>query len=160
LDSHTPVKFPRLLLIGLAVAAAAPVASYGQTAEQKSPGAKAPAGMCRIWVDGVPADKQPAPTDCSTALRNKPTNAQVIFGDPRAPARTAPANVASRTMFPPANRVLTPLHATAPKPSSVLHEAVPPLKDSAKAGRDSGKNVHVMRKSAHEHTPGKKPPPR
>ena len=41
-----------------------------------------PAGMCRIWLEGVPASRQPAPTDCVTALRNKPANARVIFGDP------------------------------------------------------------------------------
>ena len=41
-----------------------------------------PAGMCRIWLEGVPASRQPAPTDCITALRNKPANGRVIFGDP------------------------------------------------------------------------------
>lgn len=45
-----------------------------------------PAGMCRIWLKGVPAGRQPAPTDCVSALRNKPANGHVIFGDP-APAR-------------------------------------------------------------------------
>jgi hypothetical protein len=38
-----------------------------------------PAGMCRIWVDNVPAARQPAPTDCATAIRNKPPNARVVF---------------------------------------------------------------------------------
>lgn len=41
-----------------------------------------PAGMCRIWLEDVPASRQPAPTDCVSALRNKPANARVIFGDP------------------------------------------------------------------------------
>lgn len=41
-----------------------------------------PAGMCRVWLEGVPASRQPAPTDCITALRNKPANGRVIFGDP------------------------------------------------------------------------------
>lgn len=48
-----------------------------------------PAGMCRIWVDNVPAARQPAPTDCATAIRNKPPNARVIFPaarDGRTPA--------------------------------------------------------------------------
>jgi hypothetical protein len=39
-----------------------------------------PAGKCRIWMDGVPATQQPAPTDCQTALRRKPANGTVIFG--------------------------------------------------------------------------------
>lgn len=40
-----------------------------------------PAGMCRIWLDGVPAAQQPAPTDCATAVRNRPAKGRVIFGD-------------------------------------------------------------------------------
>lgn len=40
-----------------------------------------PKGMCRIWLDKVPAKQQPAPTDCPTAVRNKPPNSRVIFGD-------------------------------------------------------------------------------
>jgi hypothetical protein len=40
-----------------------------------------PAGMCRIWLDDVPAGQQPAPTDCATAIKNKPQNGRVIFGD-------------------------------------------------------------------------------
>ena len=44
--------------------------------------ARPPAGMCRIWLPNVPASKQAAPTDCPTAVRNRPANARVIFGDP------------------------------------------------------------------------------
>ncbi len=40
-----------------------------------------PAGMCRIWLDRVPAKQQPAPTDCPTAVRNRPPNGRVLFGD-------------------------------------------------------------------------------
>jgi hypothetical protein len=40
-----------------------------------------PVGMCRIWLDKVPAKQQPAPTDCPTAVKNKPTNGKVLFGD-------------------------------------------------------------------------------
>lgn len=42
-----------------------------------------PAGMCRLWIDGVPASQQPAPTDCASAIRNRPTNAAVVFGPQR-----------------------------------------------------------------------------
>jgi hypothetical protein len=40
----------------------------------------APQGMCRVWLNGVRADSQPAPTDCASALRDRPPNARVIFG--------------------------------------------------------------------------------
>ena len=44
-------------------------------------GYRPPPGMCRIWIQGVPPDRQPAPTDCATAVRRRPANARVIFGD-------------------------------------------------------------------------------
>jgi len=40
-----------------------------------------PAGMCRIWINQVPAARQPAPTDCASAVRNRPANGKVLFGD-------------------------------------------------------------------------------
>ena len=40
-----------------------------------------PPGMCRIWLNDVPAGQQPAPTDCASAVRNRPANARVLFGD-------------------------------------------------------------------------------
>ena len=37
--------------------------------------------MCRIWIDGVAPAQQPAVTDCKSAVRNRPSNGKVIFGD-------------------------------------------------------------------------------
>lgn len=45
------------------------------------PNYRPPTGMCRIWIEGVPASQQPAPTDCVTAVRNRPVNGHVIFGN-------------------------------------------------------------------------------
>lgn len=39
-----------------------------------------PSGMCQVWIDGVPANRQPAPTDCTTARRNQPRNSRIIYG--------------------------------------------------------------------------------
>lgn len=66
-------------------AALAPSAGAQGRGEKKVPNIPAeyrpPAGMCRIWLDDVPAGQQPAPTDCATAVKNKPQNGTVIFGD-------------------------------------------------------------------------------
>src|SRR6476660_5454646 len=45
------------------------------------PGFFPPAGMCRIWLNDVPPGQQPAPTDCQSAVRNRPSNGRVLFGD-------------------------------------------------------------------------------
>jgi hypothetical protein len=45
------------------------------------PGHRPPAGMCRVWIDDVPPGRQPAPTDCVSAVRNRPPNARVLYGD-------------------------------------------------------------------------------
>ena len=52
-----------------------------QGADSVPKGFRPPPGMCRIWLDKVPARQQPAPTDCRTAVHDKPTNGKVIFGD-------------------------------------------------------------------------------
>lgn len=69
-------------LAGL-VAVASPLAAQDNERrdDRVPPGHRPPPGMCRIWVDGVPAGQQPAPTDCATAVRNRPANGRVVFGD-------------------------------------------------------------------------------
>jgi hypothetical protein len=44
------------------------------------PGHMPPAGMCRIWIDGVPPGRQSPPTDCATARRYVPRYGRVIYG--------------------------------------------------------------------------------
>jgi len=64
-----------------------PVNSRLNTTQQQSgqqvvpPAFYPPAGMCRIWINQVPAAQQPAPTDCASAVRNRPANGKVLFGD-------------------------------------------------------------------------------
>ncbi len=78
----------RAVLVMAFVAAAAPVSAQQgpqrDSARKRAPipaDARPPKGMCRIWIDGVPANQQPAPTDCPTALKNRPANGRVLFGD-------------------------------------------------------------------------------
>ena len=103
IDRSTPKSTPfwaRLALaaaVGLAISASSaeaqrpvPVKPKSQTTQQQSqprrdqvvpPGFFPPAGMCRIWLNDVPASQQPAPTDCASAVRNRPSNGRVLFGD-------------------------------------------------------------------------------
>lgn len=46
-----------------------------------------PPGMCRIWLKDVPPAQQPAPTDCATAIRKRPSNGRVVFGERRGEER-------------------------------------------------------------------------
>ena len=92
LSLHSALRFAAPALIGLIVSAgtaeaqrpvpAKPSVQQSQGREQiVPPGFYPPAGMCRIWVNGVPAAQQPAPTDCASAVRNRPANGKVLFGD-------------------------------------------------------------------------------
>jgi hypothetical protein len=73
------------VLAFLALAVAAPLGAQGRDRDKGTDNVPAahrpPPGMCRVWVDGVPPGQQPAPTDCRTAIRNRPRNGRVIFGD-------------------------------------------------------------------------------
>jgi hypothetical protein len=70
------------LTFGLVAAAAlaGPLSAQGRNSVGIPPGQMPPAGMCRIWIDGVPPGHQPRPTDCVTAQRNVPVNGRVIYG--------------------------------------------------------------------------------
>ena len=63
-------------------------AKDAQTALAIPVSALPPAGLCRVWLKDVPAGQQPAPTDCATAIRNRPATAQLVFG-PRPDLTTA-----------------------------------------------------------------------
>jgi len=45
------------------------------------PGQRPPAGMCRVWIDGVSPGRQPRATDCATARANAPANSRIIYGN-------------------------------------------------------------------------------
>lgn len=88
----TFLLFPPRAILALALLAA-PVAAgaQGRVPERRDSTARdsvdvipremiPPAGKCRIWMDGVPAAQQPAPTDCTTALRKRPANSVLVFG--------------------------------------------------------------------------------
>jgi hypothetical protein len=74
----------RSIFVLMAMLAASATAGAQQRARDSAAVATAyrpPPGMCRVWLDGVKPADQPAPTDCATAVRNRPANGRVIFGD-------------------------------------------------------------------------------
>jgi len=100
-----------LAFLGAAALAPVHIAGAQGRGSKKPPtipaDSRPPAGMCRIWLDDVPAGQQPAPTDCATAVKNKPQNGRVIFGDDYAKndkgdkKKNAPPFVQSFTQPPP-----------------------------------------------------------
>lgn len=68
-----------VLLLSSAVAAQDPRGQQPRMPDSFTP----PSGLCRLWISGVPASQQPAPTDCASAIRNRPSNAAVVFGPQR-----------------------------------------------------------------------------
>lgn len=75
------IRFAMILLLAVAAPIAAQAQEQGKNGDQSATEHRPPPGMCRIWINGVPAERQPAPTDCATAMRRRPSNARVIFGD-------------------------------------------------------------------------------
>jgi transcription termination factor Rho len=80
------------LVIGGALFAATSVAG-AQLRDNVPPGQMPSAGMCRVWIDGVPAGRQPAQTDCNTARRTAPANARILYGATASGVQTDPRKV-------------------------------------------------------------------
>lgn len=86
--AHVEAVLKRFMVIGPVVLLGASAAMLrAQDARESSarvPAAYAPpAGLCRLWIEGVPPSQQPAPTDCASAIKNRPSNASVVFGPQR-----------------------------------------------------------------------------
>ena len=73
LKSFSAIAVFGLLAIGSSVAA--------QGTQRVPDSYRPPPGMCRIWLPDVPPARQPEPTDCPAAIRRRPPNARVIFGE-------------------------------------------------------------------------------
>lgn len=106
----------RLTFLSIAIVAfaASAAGAQGRSSENRARGgdipvsARPPAGMCRIWLDDVPISHQPAPTDCASAVRNRPSKGRVIFGDDYVrkgrPADTSRPTVPIKGFSPPQRR--------------------------------------------------------
>ena len=77
-----------LVLIGLVATGSEAAQGRGRgngRAQGIPPGQMPPAGLCRVWYDGVPPGRQPRPTSCNEAERiaSRDQYARVIYGDDR-----------------------------------------------------------------------------
>ena len=70
-----------VLIVGL-VASPAFAQGRGKNRQGIPPGQLPPAGLCRVWYDGVPPGRQPGPTGCNEAERiaSRDSRARVIYG--------------------------------------------------------------------------------
>jgi len=124
----------RAALAVLALAAPVLLGAQGRAGDPTIPaGFQPPPGLCRIWVQGVPADKQPAPTDCASALKNSPPNGRVIFGPSADSTRRPGAAQLLRTRGLPLPAALAPTRL-APVPS---RDSAATRDSAAAARRDS-----------------------
>jgi hypothetical protein len=105
-----------ILAVGSVLFAAAPAMAQQQTSRDSARKAAAaaipvdarpPKGMCRIWINGVPAAQQPAVTDCATAVKNLPPNARVIFGDDYADSAKTKSGSGDKGDLPPTAKGFT-----------------------------------------------------
>jgi hypothetical protein len=81
---HITTGIGVLLLSGLMAAPAAAQVWGSRGGNQRiPPGQMPPAGMCRVWYDGVPPGQQPGPINCRDAERiaSRSSNARVIYGN-------------------------------------------------------------------------------
>ena len=120
------MKHPTCQLLVILALVTAPIAVSAQGRRRPTPPPTIPAqlmppaGKCRIWMANVAPAQQPAPTDCQTALRQKPSNGTVIFGP------TPRARATARFEAKPAPRADTRARTTkVPPRDSVRRDTVP-----------------------------------
>ena len=88
-----------LILLALA-AGTSEAQGRGRGSSQGIPPGQMPrAGECRVWYDGRPPGRQPAPTSCDQAERvaSRSSNARVIYGDDQYANRNGDARYRDRT---------------------------------------------------------------
>jgi len=100
-------------LVGLATPPA--LDAQGRNKTDIPASSRPPAGMCRIWLDGVPAAQQPAPTDCASAVRNRAAKGRVIFGDDYVAPKRGDSS-AAKGKGAPAIKGFAPTKSKAKKP--------------------------------------------
>lgn len=110
----------RSFMVGAAVITAAMFgpAAQAQTRTPKPapvPAAmRPPEGLCRVWVDGQPSDRQEGVSDCAYARAHVPAGGRVLQGKP-ASARSVAMNEAYAPYYYGPEPITKPMRATAVK---------------------------------------------
>jgi hypothetical protein len=152
-DSGSSMKHLAVLLAGFAIFAATLEAQASSSSVPDSH--RPPPGMCRIWIDGVPPAHQPAPTDCATAIRKRPMNARVVFGNDAPSANDrgfVPGHVNPSTFAAPAPAVQS--RDQQDRAAQLQHDAQSQrdaqIERDARAQRDSQERQRVEAQRQHD----------
>lgn len=69
------------------VLASSPASAQGRwnsgNSRERVQSPRTPYGLCRVWINGVSPERQPAVTGCAYAYSNVPRNGRVIYGGER-----------------------------------------------------------------------------
>lgn len=69
------------------VLASSPASAQGrwnsENARERLQSSRTPYGLCRVWINGLSRERQPAVTGCAYAYSNVPRNGRVIYGGER-----------------------------------------------------------------------------
>lgn len=151
-------KIRLALTVGAALAAAASSAEAQGGRVAAIPSAQQiPAGMCQVWIRGVPVHQQPAPTDCATARATAPANSRIIYGsrttahqgtvlDPHDP-RLDPTNPAYDPRLDPRNSQYDPRY----DPRSPHYDPRLDPRHQVPAGHVDRKSQKEAEKAARKH---------
>ena len=135
-----------LIAILSALISASPLAAQDTGSDKVPAGHRPPPGMCRIWIDGVPPGQQAAPTDCATAIRNRPANGRVVFGDEYAEKKSRKSKLIPSGIFGGKDDNKTPVKklredgsTVAPPKAAAPTDSVAQKKDSKKSSKTKAK---------------------
>lgn len=138
----------RSLIAGATMAAAALVSSVPAAAQGHGrggavpPGQRPPAGLCRVWVEGLPPGQQPGVSDCSYARTHVPPGGRVLYGGP-APRRASTVNHAYAPYYYGAKSVDDRVSGRAGKANGKWkHEGRKDAKDESKDEKDHDHGKH------------------
>lgn len=149
-------RFALILLLAVAAPIAAQAPEQVKNGDQTEH--RPPPGMCRIWINGVPAERQPAPTDCATAMRRRPSNARVIFGDEVRGIRVVRPPVQQFTEPPKVTEPQTNQQASQPNQQPADPKATEPRPNEPRQVEPNANDPHPAQPRTQPRPPVRLPP--